>query len=62
MLPYTLKLILILTLLLGLAYLLNVGMIGTGKGLERQRDDYRYLNHQYHQLKYPELVRYGEKK
>jgi len=64
MLSYTLKLLFLLAILLGLAWSLNVRRIEVERKVALQEENYRYLNHMYHELKYPELWRvfYGRRK
>jgi len=57
MLSYTLKLLFLLAILLGLAFVLNVRQIEVERKVALQEENYRYLNHMYHELKYPELWR-----
>jgi len=64
MLSHTLKLLFLLAILLGLAFVLNVRQIEVERKVALQEENYRYLNHMYHELKYPELWRvfYGHQR
>jgi len=57
MLTYTLKLILLLTILFGLAWSLNIRQIEVERKIALQEENWKYLNHMYHELRYPELWR-----
>jgi len=61
MLSYTLKLLFLLAILLGLAWSLNVRRIEVSEKMALQaalqEENWKYLNHMYHELRYPELWR-----
>jgi len=61
MLSYTLKLLFLLAILLGLAFVLNVRKIEVSAKMAMQaalqEENWKYLNHMYHELRYPELWR-----
>jgi len=68
MLSHTLKLLFLLAILLGLAFMLNVRRIEVSEKMALQaalqEENWKYLNHMYHELRYPELWRvfYGRRK
>jgi len=64
MLTYTLKLLFLLAILFGLAFMLNVRRIEVERKIVLQEENWKYLNHMYQELKYPELWRvfYGRRK
>ena len=62
MLPYTLKLLLLLAISLALAWLLNAEQMRIEKRLAIQQDNWEYCNSMYHQIKYHELVGCGKGK
>jgi len=64
MLSYTLKFILILAFILGLAWLLNVRRIEVERKVALQEENWRDALRLYHELRYPELWRvfYGRRK
>jgi len=57
MLSYTLKLLFLLAILFGLAFVLNVRRIEVERKVALQEENWKYLNHMYHELRYPELWR-----
>ena len=64
MIFYTLKLVLFLSLLLGLCFVLNTHYIGMYKEMERQEDNWQTALRLYNLKEHPELVRqfYGWRK
>jgi len=64
MLTYTLKLLFLLAILLGLAFVLNVRKIEVEKKIALQEENWRDALRLYHELRYPELWRvfYGRRK
>jgi len=64
MLSYALKLIFILSILLGLAWLLNIRQIDMSEKVALQEENWRDALRLYHELRYPELWRvfYGRRK
>jgi len=64
MLSYTLKLIFILSILIGLAFVLNVRRIEVERKIALQEENWRDALRLYHELRYPELWRvfYGRRK
>jgi len=64
MLTYTLKLLFLLAILLGLAFMLNVRKIEVERKVALQEENWRDALRLYHELRYPELWRvfYGRRK
>jgi len=64
MFSYTLKLLFLLAILFGLAFVLNVRRIEVEKKVALQEENWRDALRLYHELRYPELWRvfYGRRK
>jgi len=64
MLSYTLKLLFLLAILFGLAFVLNVRRIEVERKVALQEENWRDALRLYHELRYPELWRvfYGRRK
>jgi len=57
MLTYTLKLLFLLAILFGLAFMLNVRKIEVERKVALQEENWRDALRLYHELRYPELWR-----